>query len=243
MNDKILIALLAHQPPSEIAKIIEGVREKLPGYDVLLIYGGDARDFDCIECTQKVFVDDIRLRTVDHQRERQSYAGVMWAVEGYLKNRHYGFVLFMEYDCLPLRADLPAALLRRAEAEGADVLGFHVERVDQTNDPHWLSHAYDPSFKKWLRGMSTRVGDSEVVLSMLGAVSFWRREVIDELVKIDDTSCPVYLEIFLPTVAHHRGFRVCDMGEQNRYVQHSGNFVDRIEEFRALGAWLVHPVK
>ena len=58
-----------------------------------------------------------------------------------------------------------------------------------------------------------------------------------------DEPFPIYMELYLPTLAHHLGFRVRDFGEQNRFVQVLKDATDDIEQARKEGAWTLHPVK
>jgi len=53
----------------------------------------------------------------------------------------------------------------------------------------------------------------------------------------------VYLEIYLPTLAHHLGFRVRDVPEQGRFVTVTPERGAILDELRAAGAWAAHPVK
>jgi hypothetical protein len=54
---------------------------------------------------------------------------------------------------------------------------------------------------------------------------------------------PVYMELYLPTLAHHLGFRVRDFGDQNRFVQVLKDATGDIDRARAEGAWTLHPIK
>ena len=53
----------------------------------------------------------------------------------------------------------------------------------------------------------------------------------------------MYLEILLPTLAHHLGFRVRDFKDQNQFVRHIGEMITRVAEARLAGAWTIHPIK
>jgi hypothetical protein len=53
----------------------------------------------------------------------------------------------------------------------------------------------------------------------------------------------VYLEIWLPTLAHHLGFRVRDLPDQNPFVRNLGDMTGSMEAARRAGAWAVHRVK
>ncbi|MGI8820705.1 MAG: hypothetical protein ACR2ID_07560 [Chthoniobacterales bacterium] len=217
--------------------------EHVPRQSILLAYGGERKAFDAITHSQKFFVEDPRLRTRDHQREYQSYSGLLRGAADALRaaDSCFEFLHFAEYDHLPLSRDVNAKQIERLNAEGADLLGFHVRRVDETNYPHYLYHISNPDFPSFWGAISRRE-EPEVVLSMFGSGSFWRREAF--LAVADATEpFPIYLEIYLPTLAHHLGFRVRDFGEQNRFVRALGDRTRSVGRERQAGGWTLHPVK
>jgi hypothetical protein len=77
---------------------------------------------------------------------------------------------------------------------------------------------------------------------MLPTGSFWHRKPFEEVAAREEP-IPVYVELYLPTTAHHFGFRVRDMPDQNPFVLAVGDHGDKIESARAAGAWTLHPVK
>jgi hypothetical protein len=213
-----------------------------PGSDLLIAYGGTRERYDSLRVPEKVYVDDSRLRTRDHQRERQSFAGVFTVANEWLQSRPgYRFIHLSEFDCVPLCQDLFTRLEDRLARENADVLGCRLERVDGTNHPHYLYHAADPSFAGLLSDLSVRK-DRNVVLTMLGCMSFWKRDAFAAVAAAGESS-PLYLEIAIPTLAHHLGFRVRGLSDQSSWVQPGGDLAPRLEALRAAGAWMAHPVK
>ncbi len=240
---RVLNLLLTHQPAPAVARMLDWWRGYCPADDVLLAYSGLAEALEEIVHPHKIHVDDARLHTRDHQRERQSY-GVVWrGAARWLTERGNEFthVHFAEYDHLPLVAGFNVLQLARLEAERADVLGFQLARVDGTNQPHFLYHLPQPGFREHWASISVR-RDPGVVLSMFGSGSFWTRAAFEAVARVSEP-LPIYLELSLSTTAHHLGYRLRDWGEQNRYICSLGNFVDRIEQARRDGAWTLHPVK
>ena len=241
MSERLTI-LLTHQAEPLVENMVRWWREYAPGPEILVAYGGPRSSFESLQVPHKVYVDDSRLRTRDHQRERQSFGGVFLAVAEWLKNHpSYRWIHLSEFDCIPLCRDLFARLESRLGAERADVLGCHLERVDGTNHPHYLYHAGDPRFLPFLESISCRA-DRHVVLAMLGCVSFWTRDAFAAVAEAEETA-PLYLEIALPTLAHHLGFRVRNLGDQSPYVLPVGDCMPQLESLRAEGAWMAHPVK
>ena len=148
---------------------------------------------------------------------------------------------FAEYDHLPLVPDLNERQIERLTAEGADLLAFHVHRVDGTNNPHFLYHVADDKFMSYWSGISRRA-EADVVLSMFGSGSVWNREAFCAVCAVKEPF-PIYMELYLPTLAHHLGFRARDLTEQNRFVRALASEIDPIDKARAQGAWTLHPVK
>ncbi len=241
MSERLTV-LLTHQSESLVEAMVAWWQQHVPGSGILIAYGGTRERFESLDVPAKVFVEDARLRTRDHQRERQSFGGVFTAVNRWLSDHlDYRYIHFSEFDCIPLCRDLFSRLETRLEEEKADVLGCHLQRVDGTNHPHYLYHSSDPSFQAFLRNLSVRE-DHRVVLSMLGCVSFWRREAFTAVAVVEE-SPPLYLEIALPTIAHHLGFRVRGLEDQSPWICPLGDFSSRLEELRTAGAWMAHPVK
>lgn len=237
----MLNVLLTHQTPAEVAAMVAGWEAAMPGAELFVAYGGPTECFAEIAHTHKALIGDARLRTRDHQRERQSYCGVYSAVAEWLRGRAFTHVHLAEYDHIPLVPDLNARQVDILAREGADVMGFRVRRVDGTNYPNYLYHAADPRFARLWQELSRR-SDHEVVMRMFGTGCVWTRAAF-EAVAARPEPFPIYLELYLPTLAHHLGYRVRDWGEQNRFVHHLGDFTSKVEQARREGGWSLHPVK
>jgi len=218
-------------------------KQSVPIESILIAFGGPKNEFDAIQHQQKFFVDDPRLRTRDHQRELQSYTRLLQEAGEFLAKPgdQFRFVHFAEYDHLPLVPDLNERQIECLSAEGADLLAFHLHRVDDTNNPHFLYHAEDDRFMRYW-AETTRRAAPEVVLSMFGTGSFWTREAFCTVAAVEEPF-PIYMEIYLPTLAHHLGFRVRDFVDQNRFVRALNSEICGIDEARKQGAWTLHPVK
>jgi hypothetical protein len=238
---EVLDLILSHQAPAEVRLLVDYWRSLGLDRTLLLAYGGSVNDFDAIASEPKLFISDQRLRTRDHQRELQSYTNLFRAAANWMKQSSVEFVHFVEYDHLPLVSDLHDRQLALMNGEKADVLGFHLARVDDTSNPHYLYYLSSAPLADFFRQNTCR-SDPNVVLSMLATGSFWTRDAFEAVAKFDEPY-PIYAEIYLPTLAHHLGFRVRDYGEQNAFVSHQGDFSAKINAARAKGAWTLHPVK
>ncbi len=238
---RVLNLLVTHQSPAAIARMLAWWRDYCPADDTLVAFNGEGSVFAEIAHPHKVRIEDERLQTRQHSRERQSYSGIFRETARWLADRDFTHVHFAEYDQVPLVPELNARQLARLEEERADVLAFELARVDDTNQPHYLYHAGLPGFADFWRGISVRQ-DRTAVLSMFGTGSFWTRAAFDAVAGQPEPF-PVYLELWLPTVAHHLGYRLRDWREQGRFISSLGDFSQRFDEARQAGAWTIHPVK
>ncbi len=240
--EKIVTLLLTHQPAAAVGRMVEYWTGHGAATTVVVAYGGQGEEFGRIVHPCKCHVTDPELRTSDHPRERQSYLGVYRTAVPLLEELGATHVHFGEYDEVPLVDRLGARLLERMVAEGADVLGHNLRRVDGSSHPHWLNHVRDPWFAEYWESMSCR-DDRSVVLTMLGCGSFWSIEAFREVAVLRPPG-KIYLELFLPTAAHHLGFRVRGTGEQEKFVQpHEEKTPAMLDDMRRAGAWVAHPVK
>lgn len=243
MASGVINVVLCHQD----AKTVEGLLDlwqRITASDSLLVaHGGTHADFEAIRYRNKIFLDDPRLRARDKQRQRQSYHGIWQTTSRWLRSsaENCEFVHVVEYDHVPLVDNLNERQIDLLKNEHADVLAYHLQRIDQTSHPHYLYHRRDQRFHDFFRKISVR-GNPEVVLSMFGTGSFWKREAFETVASVEEPF-PIYLEIYLPTLAHHLGFRLRDYGEQNRFVSNIGDRGGEIESARSAGAWTLHPVK
>jgi len=241
MKERTLFVVLGHGAPEAFTTTIKLWQRAAGEGCLLLVHGGKLRDFEALDYGDKVWVDDPRLRTRSHPVERQSYCGAWREVARWVESRNFDAVYWAEFDELPLVAELGSRLTEIMSLEKADVLARRLKRVDGTNDAHWLYHEKEQSFREVFEKVSCR-DNPRIVLSMLGTGSLWKRKAFLEVAEHPEGE-PCYLELFLPTMAHHLGYRVRDFGEQSRFIGFDPKSNDELlEEIRA-GAWTVHPVK
>ena len=239
---KILWAILVHQTPGEVSALLRHW-ESL-GYSaahMLFVHAGAREDFDALIVPNKIFVADQAIRTTFHPMEKQSYGGALREIAAWLGGRDCEAVALVEYDHLPLIADGGSRLCELLDAERADLLCHHLMRVDGTNASHYLHHLSDRRFAELWQVISMRE-DKEVFLNAVMTGSFWRRGAF-EAVAAQGQPFPVYLELYLPSLAHHLGFRVRNYGFQDRFVQVIPMEQPFSPKWQAEGAWSLHQVK
>ena len=237
-----LTIILTHQNSEAVSAMLR-YWSALDAEQDFLIGNGGPHDLQKALDYPVVVVNDPALRTRDHGREKQSYQGVFRAVAQTVKASRAQFVSFVEYDEVPVVADLNCRMIASLEEEQADVLGFRLYRVDGTSHHQYLDHCRDPEFLAYWREVSCRA-EKGIVLSMLGCGSFWRSEAFLAVAAL--VSAPrVYLEMFMPTAAHHLGYRVRPFPaeQENSMEPEVVKFASALDEWKSRGAWRVHPVK
>ena len=208
----------------------------------LIAYGGSDSSALLVDCCEVFKVDDPELKTLDHPRERQSYLGVFRAAVNWIQRNELTHIHFAEFDEVPLVENLNSQLLTALHGEDCDVLGHRLRRVDQTNHPHCLSHAADAMFMEYWKSISRRE-DMSVVLSMLGCGSFWTKDAFLAIASLQPP-LRIYLELLLPTAAHHLGYRVRNIPIEDTFMAPEiSKDASEIDRYKTLGAWRVHPVK
>jgi len=237
-----LVILLTHRNARVVADQVELWQSLSEIAGILIAYGGPLSEFERIRWNDKVYIDDQRLRVSEFRRECQSYTEVFRRCSEAIRDKAYDWIFFAEYDFVPLRTDYLRLCYQQARAEYADILGYGLKSLDGTNHPHYLFHASIPGlFESW-KQLSVRP-NKDTVLSMWGAASFWRRTAFDRVSQVPETH-RAYLELWLPSVAHHLGFRVRPFpADQHRYIAPSRDKLGSIDEARRGGAWAIHPIK
>ena len=243
LKRRILWLIIAHQDAMTVEAILAYWKNYVPSEDILIAYGGASRqEFVGIRHSQKLFIEDPRLRTRAHVLEKQSYTGVLRAAHQWLKTRDpYTHVYLAESDLFPVSAKISRDLLTRLGETDADVLFYHLNRADRTNWCHLLYHQSFPGFVPFLSSLSRRP-EKEVVLDAIGCGSFWTRAAFDAVAGVDEYE-PVYLELFLPSVAHHLGFRIVEFSDQNEFISVIPKKASTVNKCKTAGALFVHPVK
>ena len=238
---RVVTVLLTHQSQQAVDAMRGYWRELDPKQDFIIAYGGPAAEWQA-NVADLVRIEDPQLRTRDHPRERQSYHGVFQAVAPRVRELGATHVHLAEFDEIPLVADLNDRLLSLMAKEDCDVLGHRLFRVDDTTQPHCMDHLRDAEFLPYWRKISRRK-ETGVVLSMLGCGSFWTSECFDAVASLRPTM-RMYLELFLPTAAHHLGYRVRPIADQDVFMApETIKSESDLAAFKAQGAWRVHPVK
>jgi hypothetical protein len=233
--------LLTHQSPGQVARMLDHWSGMVDPAGLWVAYGGKREAFDAIDYPRKFFLESDRIRVRDLQRDRQGYHEVFRkaAASGVLDAASH--VHLAEFDQYPVAPGVNERQRAKLEEERADAIFYRLERLDGTHHPHYLSHTAAPEFHEFLRRISIRP-DRGVTLSALGFGSFWRKEAFAKMAAVEEPF-PIYLELFIPTVAHHIGCRVRPNHQDLKFTPYSGDASPLLEEARGRGAWFIHPWK
>lgn len=238
---RVMNLVLTHLGGDGIRSVVNAWKGVCPEEDLWIAFGGSIRDFESIDYPRKVFVKDRALRREDNQRGKQSYWGIFEAMASTVEEKRPDFIYFCEYDHLPLIPDLNARQVAEMREQDADVMGHWLYRVDGTGQYHMLYHLTDPAFLPHWQSLSRRE-DPSVMLSMFGSGSMWSREAFLAVAsRPQGIAC--YLELYLPTLAHHLGFRVRCWNESHHLISNLRSRSISVAKGRELGCWTVHPVK
>lgn len=200
----ILTLLVTHLDAGDVAASLR----QFPSHArVLVCHGGKREDFDAIDHSEKIFVEDPSLRGPLSQ---QQYTGLLlhaWnsVIE---EDEEIDLVFLAEYDHIVLRDDFEIALRKVIEHSGADFLGKNCSRRDDTNWPHALRARRDRELFSLVDAVSTR-HQRDALWGCLGTGMLMRREALQAFAQIDHV--PGYLELYVPTLIHHLGFRLDDV--------------------------------
>jgi len=238
---RVLNLLLTHQAGAAFEKLRQRWRVVCEERNLWVVFGGTREDFDVLNYPRKVYVDHPGLRVGDQQRDKQSYEGIFKAMAPVVEQEAPDYLYLCEYDHLPLIADLNRRQVQEIMEQGADVMGHWLYRIDGTGHYHQLYHEADPEFLPFWKSVSRR-DDPTVVLSMFGSGSFWTREAF-LAVAAQPQSIRCYLELYLPTLAHHLGFRVREWNEDHHLISNMPAPEVTVEDAMKYSCWTVHPVK
>ena len=238
---KVMNIVLTHLGGDSYRSILERWSPVCREENLWIAFGGTRRDFESIDYPRKVFVEDPDLRKMDNQREKQSYTGIFQAMASVVERENADFIYFCEYDHLPLVPDLNLRQIDEMLRNDADVMGHWLYRIDGSSNYHMLFHESESGFTPFWKSLSLRE-DPRVILSMFGSGSMWTCDSFLALAK-KTQEIPCYLEIYLPTLAHHLGFRVRGWNEANHLLSNLPSPLISVEEAQLQECWTVHPVK
>jgi hypothetical protein len=238
---RVLNVLLVHQKDADVQRVIQWWSNICPPDDLWLAYGGTPENFERLKYPNKRFISDPKLRTRDHQREKQSYNGIFDCMAPVLRESPHDYVYLSEFDHLPLIKDLNQRQVTFACQDDADVMGHCLQRIDHTAHPHYVYHAADPAFLDYWKRITVRP-DPTVAFSVFGTGMLWKREAFLAVAdRVNTIDC--YLELFLPTFAHHTGYRIRRWPDDQHLISALPKPEISLQNTHGSKYWTIHPIK
>lgn len=237
----VLTHLDAATADEEIARL--GAMD--PRARLAVCHGGTQEAFDAMTFGRRARVDDPTLG--GPARTLQSYDVTFRVIyERWVReDPEVGAVYLVEYDHLILRPGFTDALDALAARTGAGLLGKDASRRDHTNWEHYGRFRDDAALRAALRAVSVR-DDPTAIFGVLGNGVWLSRAALADYVAVA-AHPPCYGELYVPTLLHHLGHRVVDVGAHSDLYDHvrwdPPYAASEVEALRAAGEMFVHPVK
>jgi hypothetical protein len=240
----MLTVVLTHHPRRRVEEQLAWLRELAPGSRFVAIHGGRREDYEGADPAEVVFVDDPTLRGPHFDKSLNDTIHAIhdaWVRDDDSVDLAY----LVEYDHLILRPDFEEALRDVVARSGAGLVAKNATPRNDTNWSHWLKVRGDARLDRWIETITTR-DDPGLRLGCLGTGMLLTRDALTAFCALDDPP-PYYVEMFVPTVIHHLGFRVVDMdavSDLYAAVRWLPEFdVDEALAAKRAGRHFVHPFK
>ena len=240
-SHKVMNIVLTHLGGAHFKRLMDRWSHVSSPESVWVAFGGSRSEFDLLDYPRKVFIDDPGLRKSDNQRDKQSYTGVFRAMTEAIRSFSPDFIHLCEFDHVVLVPDLNARQVEEMTREQADVMGHLLVRMDNSGHYFHLYHESDERFAPFWERLSLRE-EKGVVLNMFGSGSMWTRQAFLAVAsKAEEIPC--YLELYLPTLAHHLGYRVRCWRESMHMISNLPSSMINLETAVRRGCWTIHPIK
>ena len=241
---QILHVVITHLAPELAVQHVALAEAFTPGVPRLIAYGGPPASFGALPWKDKFLLEDPSLRgPVIHQCFNELFPKI-W---DWVRRQPVAFdaVHVTEYDHWILRADYFAQLEEILTRSGADFLGRGCGVKTHTNWMHLFRYRDDSALLGYLRRFSVRE-DKTAICGTLGDGFTISRRALEAMAALPDPP-PAYNEVFFPTLTHHLGFQIADMGDYSDFLRHVrwGPLWTEAElvELARQGAACCHPFK
>ncbi|HUB67182.1 MAG TPA: hypothetical protein VL981_06830 [Candidatus Methylacidiphilales bacterium] len=207
---QFLHVILTHVAPPQVDEFLTFCDRVTPGIPRLLAYGGPSENFSLLAHPAKIFLADESLRG---PVIRQCLNEILPKVSAYLNSPaspQCELVHFSEFDHLILCRNYFDKLAEIFRQSGCDLIGKTAGPKTHSNWVHYLRYREDEPLRNYLARISKRE-DKRALYGMLGNGYTLSRNLVDSIAGLSDLP-RVYYELLFPTLAHHLGFEVGDLG-------------------------------
>jgi hypothetical protein len=230
-------------PPQKPDPILNYPQQLGRACEIVLAYGGTAKNFEDILFPRKVFIPDDKLRGVGY---RQSYFGLMSNVRDYLNDAAIDaeWIFISDYDLIPLKGDYFDCLISIMKQHGAGFWGKLIRDVSLSNSLFLTNTIQDGVLEKM---PAFNRPERKPIYHCLGACLFFHRSCFDAVLELADDLNDMYFELAISTAANLKGFRVVSFNAHSDCLQDVRyrpiyTCSDAIQ-LAANGADFVHPIK
>jgi len=241
---KILNLVVTHLAPEQVTRHLALAEAYTPGVPRLIAYGGPHVSFDALAFPDKFLLEDPSLRgPVINQCFNELFPKTWrWAQE---HAAAFDFIHVTEYDHLILNRNYFEILEDAVERSGCDFLGKNCGLKANSNWMHLFRYRDDPVLLDYLRRISVRE-DKTAICGTLGNGFTLSRRALQAWAEAP-TPPPFYNEVLFPTLTHHLGFKIGDIGaycDLFRHVRWGPLWTEtEIRDLQAQGAPCCHPFK
>jgi hypothetical protein len=216
-----------------------------PDARVVICYAGTRSEFERLEVSEKVFIDDPTLKSSGpHLQSMTQVFEAVWEA-CFAGDDDADSLYVIEYDHLVLDGEFERHLCELAEKTNADLLGKQCIDCSASNHEHYIRFRRDPRLLDQLRRHSVRE-ETTRIFSCLGNGIWVTRRALEAYVAVGHHP-PCYLEVYVPTLLHHLGFHVVNIDAHSglyRHVRWLPPFtVAEVIERLGQGTAFMHPVK
>ena len=240
----LLTVLLTHLDRARVESQLAHMRATAPGARFAAVHGGRRSDFDGLDPSEALFVEDPSLRGPHFDKSLNDTLRAIHAT-WVRDDPETDLVYLVEYDHIILRADFEQALREVVARTGAGLVAKNATPRNDTNWSHFLKVRHDERLNRYIADITSR-DDPLVRWGCLGTGLLLTREALAAFCALEEPP-PYYVEMFVPTVIHHLGFRVVDMDAVSdlyadvRWLPEFG--LDEARAARQNGRHFVHPFK
>jgi hypothetical protein len=242
---QFLHVIITHVAPPKVAEFLAFCERVTPGVPRLIAYGGSPENFSLLEHPAKIFLADESLRGPVIQ---QCVNELLPKVSAYLNapaSPRCDLVHFSEFDHLILYRNYFDMLAEIFRQSGCDLMGKTAGLKTHSNWVHYLRYRENESLRNYLAHISQRE-DKTALYGMLGNGYTLSRDLVHAIARLPDLP-RVYYELLFPTLAHHLGFKVGDLGAFSDIFRHvrwgPAWKLEEVENLIKSGAACCHPFK
>jgi hypothetical protein len=232
-----------HQPSKETDPVLNYHKQLGGAGEIVLAYGGTAKNFEDIRFPKKIFVPDPSLRGVGW---RGSLFGLMNNVRDYLNDAAIDaeWIFISEYDLVPLKEDYLDRLISIMKQHGAGLGGKLIRDVSFSNS-FFLTNAIEDGILKRVPALNGP--ERTPIYHCLAACLLFHRSCFEAVLELKDDLNDMYMELAIPTAANLKGFRVISFDEHSDCLEHVRfrpvYSCSEAVQLAAKGAVFIHPIK